>query len=56
MDERKPAYPDLSDPTKESMNNFHGHMPGGFYRPSNGLKQGFMRKAMSEYLQEFATR
>ena len=28
----KPIFPYRQDPDVESMNNFHGHMPGGFSR------------------------
>ena len=30
--EEAPVFPSRKDPNTESMNNFHGNMPGGFYR------------------------
>jgi len=42
-----------NDPEQESMNNFHGHMPDGFYRPSH--KKGFLSKTMRENLAKFAS-
>lgn len=44
-----------NDPAKESMNNFHCHMPGGIYRPTDDPNKGFIPKAMREYLKEFAS-
>lgn len=49
-------YPQVSEDGQivESMANFHGHMPGGIYRPADSPTQGFIRRSMKEYLEEFA--
>lgn len=39
----------------ESMNNFHCHMPGGLYRPTDDPKKGFIPREMREALAEFAS-